>query len=272
MTRRIALLVLAALVAAACSSGQGSIGALGASPATRVLFIGNSYTYFSNLPGMFARLASARGRAVDAAMTAPGGWRLKDHWEKGEAPKLLAGSHWDYVVLQEQSTLGVNLVVDGKARVSSDEVFRPAALQWASAIKQAGAVPVFYLTWARQATPEDQDILTRAYESAAQASGARVAPVGLAWRLVRQQHPELPLFAEDGSHPSPLGTYLAACTFYAALFDDDPTGLPGKVEGEAVDLATQKVQTGKVSLLVSLPPDEARTLQKAAWQAWLEVK
>ncbi|MGD0309351.1 MAG: hypothetical protein ABSC02_08680 [Acidobacteriota bacterium] len=56
----------------------------------RVLFIGNSYTYFNNLPEIFTRLAQAGNqRAVEARMVAPGGWRLKDHWEKGEALKVL---------------------------------------------------------------------------------------------------------------------------------------------------------------------------------------
>jgi hypothetical protein len=261
-------LLIAILLALACATGAA---ARGGTP-VRVLFVGNSYTYFNNLPEMFAKLAAAGQQSAETRMEAPGGWRLKDHWEKGEARKALADGKWDYVVLQDQSTLGVTLYVDGKARVSSDEVFRPAADKWAAEIEKSGAKPVFYLTWAREASPEDQDALTYAYSSAAKTAGAIVSPVGLAWQRVRKQRPDIGLFADDGSHPSPAGTYLAACTFFAVVFDKDPTGLPASVTGHPVDLETEKVQVERTAVLADLPPADARVLQAAAWSAWQDLK
>src|SRR5262249_39693411 len=86
---------------------------------TRVLFIGNSYTYFNNLPEVFARLAEAgHGGKIETTMVAPGGWRLKDHWEKGTGRGLLESGNWDFVVLQEQSTLGADYWVEGKDHVN----------------------------------------------------------------------------------------------------------------------------------------------------------
>jgi hypothetical protein len=266
--RRSKALLLAIVLALACPTGPTGFGGA----PVRVLLIGNSYTYFNNLPEMFAQLAAAGQQPAETRMEAPGGWRLKDHWEKGEARKALADGKWDYVVLQDQSTLGVTLFVDGKARVSSDEVFRPAADRWAAEIGRSGAKPVFYLTWARRASPEDQDTLAYAYISAAKASGALVSPVGLAWQRVRRQRPDIGLFADDGSHPSPAGTYLAACTFFAAVFDKDPTGLPASVRGHPVNLDTEKVEVGRTAVLAELPPADARVLQAAAWSAWQELK
>lgn len=44
---------------------------------TCMLFIGNSYTYFNNLPDIFTQLAEAgRQGKVETKMEAPGGWRL----------------------------------------------------------------------------------------------------------------------------------------------------------------------------------------------------
>jgi hypothetical protein len=56
----------------------------------RVLFVGNSYTYFNKPPEIFSKLAEYghQGRA-ETRMEAPGGWRLKDHWEKGHVLKAL---------------------------------------------------------------------------------------------------------------------------------------------------------------------------------------
>jgi hypothetical protein len=238
----------------------------------RVLFVGNSYTYFNNLPEVFTRLAEAGHLRVSARMVAPGGWRLKDHWDKGDAPKVVREGKWDYVVLQDQSTLGVSYYVDGKVRVTSDEVFRPYAEKWTTLIRSVGARPVFYLTWARKATPEDQAALNYAYVHAAEESRALVAPVGLAWLDVRRRNPAIELFFDDGSHPSAAGTYLAACTFYAAIFDRSPIGLPARITGKPVNLDTEQVEENKTAALVDLPADQARVLQSAAWAAWEQLK
>jgi len=91
----------------------------------RILLIGNSYTYVNNLPEIIRQLALAGNQGdVETRMIAPGGWRLKDHWERAEALKALHESKWDTVVLQEQSTLGVNYYVDGIVRIGGDHIFR----------------------------------------------------------------------------------------------------------------------------------------------------
>ena len=236
-------------------------------PSASVLFIGNSYTYFNNLPEMFAALATEAGHHTRVTMAAPGGWRLKDHWEKGEALGLLRTQHWDYVVLQEQSTLGVNYYVEGRTRVAGDELFRPYATRWASEVRNAGATPVFYLTWAPRDAPEDQRHLDYAYFHAASESDAVVTPAGWAWSLVRQHHPEIKLFHERGSHPSPAGTYLVACTLFATVFDQTPVGLPSKIEGHPVNLQTEKAELNETVPLVDLPLSEAEILQSSAWTA-----
>jgi hypothetical protein len=235
----------------------------------RVLFIGNSYTYFNNMPEIFAKLAEAgRQDKVEIGMEAPGGWRLKDHWERGATLKALHEVTWNYVVMQEQSTLGMNYLLEGRPRVSSDTVFRPYAKKWAAEIRRTGAVPVFYLTWARQATPEDQAALNYFYIRAARENGAVVAPVGIAWAQVRKEHPELELYFPDGSHPSPAGSYLAACVLYATLFHQNPVGLPGRINGIPVNLSTAKAEPEKTAVLADLPINRAEAVQKAAWTAW----
>lgn len=191
---------------------------------------------------------------------------LKDHWEKGKALKILHEGHWDFVVLQDQSLLGIDYFVEGRPRVAGDQVFRPYAEKWAAEIRKAGATPLFYLTWARKATPDDQPALNYAYMHAAHESKAMVAPVGIAWDLARRRYPAIELFTNDGSHPSPAGSYLAACTLYATVFGHNPIGLPAKVSGHPI-LHTGEIEAEKTVVLVDLPPDEARALQAEAWVA-----
>jgi len=241
---------------------------------TRVLFIGNSYTYFNNLPQIFAGLAQSGGQGrVETTMVAPGGWRLKDHWEKGTARKVLAVEKWDFVVLQEQSTLGMSYWVDGKDHVNSDAVFRPFAEKWAAAVHKNGATPVFYLTWAGKNTPEDQPVLNAAYVRVAKATRSLIAPVGLAWEALRRDNPQIGLFSEaHGSHPSPTGSYLAGCVFYATIFHQPPLGLPSKVDGNPVNLDTEKPEMDKAAHLVDLSDDDAKILQTEAWETWRRIQ
>jgi hypothetical protein len=271
-TRAISIILgFAVLASAACNGSQGPAGPK-TGPAKRVMFVGNSYTYFNNLPAIVQALAKAGGRSLEIVMFAPGGWKLKDHWEKGGARQALREGRWDFVILQDQSTLGVDLYVDGKTRVDGDGIFRPYALTWSREIAKAGATPVFFLTWARQASPEDQDRLTYAYMTAGRDSGSRVAPVGLAWKRVREEHPEIGLFQSDGSHPSAAGSYLAACAIYSALFDENPDGLPHRISGRPVNLDTEKIEEDKTAVLVDLDPGTARILQSAAWSAWRNLQ
>jgi hypothetical protein len=241
--------------------------------ALRVLFIGNSYTYFNNLPEMFSKLAEAgHQKKIIYAMQAPGGFRLKDHWTRTETRTAMSTGKWDYIVLQDQSTLGTNYYFEGKQLIPSDDLFHPYAVDFAKAIKDGGAIPVFFLTWARRKLPEDQSALNSAYMRATRETKSIVAPAGIAWAEIEKDDPSINLFYKDGSHPSPAGTYLNACVFYATIFGRSPLGLPSRISGTPVNLDTEKAQPGATAVLVDLSSAEARKLQQAAWDASVYIR
>jgi hypothetical protein len=70
-----------------------------------------------------------------------------------------------------------------------------------------------------------QDALTAAYAELGQLIGAAVAPVGESWRTLHALDPTMVLHQADGSHPTHEGSYLAACVFYASIFDESPVGI-----------------------------------------------
>src|SRR3989442_11351717 len=76
-----------------------------ASGCTRVLFIGNSYTYVNDLPAMFADLARSGGHRVEIGMVAEGGATLSDHAGSAATAAKLTAAKRDVVVLQEQSEI-----------------------------------------------------------------------------------------------------------------------------------------------------------------------
>jgi len=178
----------------------------------RILFIGNSYTSRNNLPRLVTDLAAAaeRPRRVLTEAIVAGGASLKRHWNAGKAQQLIAGGAWNYVVLQEQSTLPVK---NAQRYHDNVRLFAPE-------IRAHGSRLALYLTWSRQSAPQAQDVITRAVSEIATEVDALVVPVGPAWQLAARESPDLKLYTEDGSHPTAAGSYLAACVFHVALFGE----------------------------------------------------
>jgi hypothetical protein len=218
---------VAAAVAIGLLALRMSAGCPDHGPCTRVLFIGNSYTTVNDLPSVFASLARSGGHQVETGTAAPDGWTLANHADSSATSARLASAKWDIVVLQEQSQL------------PSVEQFRqtqmyPAARRLISSIRNQGARPLFYLTWARRdGWPENampdyasmQAAIDDGYLAIARDQRVAVAPVGDAWATLVTRGVGAPLWQPDGTHPAEAGTYLAACVFYATIFRESPKGL-----------------------------------------------
>lgn len=235
----------------------------------RVLFIGNSYTYQNGLPAMlegFVR-ALAPGTRLETGSVLVGGATLESHWKRGEARQLLRDGSWNYVVLQEQSLLG-GLRINGVAHMNDPvERFFPYGRLFAQEVRAAGAKPVFYMTWSRKADLPAQDVLTFAYASLAREQQGVLSPVGVAWQRVRRERPGLELYVEDGHHPGPAGTYLAACVLFTSLFHQPCLGAPSTLSG--APWTGTAFDTSRTETLVDLPEDTARYLQQVGSEVGL---
>lgn len=240
---------------------------------TRVLFIGNSYTYFNNLGDLLAGIAAADpgGPTIVPELVTRGGATLRWHLDHGPARDVLQSRRWDVVVLQEQSLLG-GTVVDGKVVLGAPAEFFAAVREWVRRIKAVGATPVLYMTWARredQVADADQmqSQLAETYFGIGRDVQAKVAPVGLAWREARRRLRTLDLHIWDGSHPTAAGSYLAASVLYATLTDRSPVGAPALITGRPmVDGAEMTVvDPGQTVPLAELGAATAAELQKVAW-------
>lgn len=212
-----------------------------------VLFIGNSLTYYNNLPKMFRSLVASGGNSVATGMGATGGASLADHMRSaGTSAKLARG--WDLVVLQETSP-----VANDRQRVKSQML--PAAASLAGKAREAGAQPLLYETWAYEESDYAamQRRLESSYLGVSDQISASVVPVGRAWSEIVAAG-ESGLWQPDGNHPTAYGTYLAACTFYAAILDASPVGLPYRA-----GLAKAKAgRAQRAAASVVLGPDQSR--------------
>ncbi|MEK7831959.1 MAG: DUF4886 domain-containing protein [Acidobacteriota bacterium] len=182
-------------------------------------------------------MAEARGKRLEHRLIQAGGASLRMHWNKGEAQKEIRETHYDYVVLQEQSTLPVK---NPKRMHENIRLFDEV-------IKAAGSKTALYLTWARQNVPETQAAITEAYNAIGEELGATIVPVGIAWQNFLSKHNQPALHDKDQSHPTLAGSYLAACVFFTVLFGESPVGIASDLKG--------------------LTQAETELLQKAAWAA-----
>ena len=199
----------------------------------RVLFLGNSYTYVNNLPQLIADVAQSTNDNLIFESNTPGGYTLQGHSSNATSLAKIAQGNWDFVVLQEQSQLPSFLINQVQT-----EVFPYAqSLNTLITTQNPCAETVFYMTWGRQngdsqncaANPPVctyegmDDLLSERYMTMTLNNEAIVSPVGMVWRYLRTNYPSLNLYSSDGSHPSEIGSYAAACAFYVTLLRKDPT-------------------------------------------------
>ena len=201
-----------------------------------VLFIGNSYTYTNDLPGMTAQFAKAGGVTMQQTSVTQGSATLAVVIAQTAALATIAQGGWTHVVLQGQS---VEPATDLPG-------FLASAKTLADAVHKAGGAVAFYQTWPRKAgdavyqevwsggSPQSlAKLLHDGYEQAAQQNGGVRVPVGDAWMLTLTQRPAIALYQGDGSHPLGAGTYLAACVFSVTLFGIDPDAVHWAPDGIA---------------------------------------
>ncbi len=195
----------------------------------KVLFIGNSFTARNNLPALVAQIAKAAGERFDHHLISVGGASLRTHWNKGVAGKEIDRGQYDFVVLQEQSTLPIK----------NPQRMRENVLLFHDRIKRSGAKTALYMTWARLHAPQTQIAITQAYTAISREIGALLIPAGVAFKklLSVADHPDL--HHRDESHPTLAGSYLAACVMFTVLFKKKTTALAVPVNG----LTTTEINT-----------------------------
>lgn len=234
-----------------------------------VLFIGNSYTYVNDLPTVFSNLTVSLGDEATIDSKTNGGFTFQNHLTDPLTHTKIQSKPWDFVVLQGQSqepsfpTSQVNTATLPPAVQLADSVYDNRYCSQA----------MYFMTWGRQnGDPQWDSIntfnkmnlrLRNAYVRFADSAQACVAPVGVAWKYVRDNHPTINLYSGDGSHPSPEGTYLAACTFYASVFRKSPVGA-AYTFGLDPAIAGQLQNAAAISVLDSLQTWHLRATEDLA--------
>jgi hypothetical protein len=201
------------------------------------IFIGNSFFYYNNgMPGHLSQLEKAADpdhkQDYRATMVTIGGsgfdWHdVESYFRPNAVGSYSFDDHNNVVFNKLDKLFDVAVMMDCSQcpihpRLKS--VFTEFAKKDSDIVRAHGARPVFFMSWAYADKPEMTAQLAEAYTIAGNANNALVIPAGLAFARAISKQPELNLYVADKRHPTLAGTYLAACTVFAALTGRSPVG------------------------------------------------
>lgn len=188
--------------------------AISSHPPARVLFVGNSFTFWRG--GLARQLETLSAAMVpplgyQAEQVVQGGASLKVMWNQTDAANQIASGNFDVVVLQEDLP---------ETDVAS---FRNYSRKFVEAVRQAGARPILFMAWEYDRLDWiSLDEIITAHQQVADQLQVEVAPVGLAWRNSKIQQPDLNMYARDAEHPSVAGMFLSLMVIEGTISGIDP--------------------------------------------------
>lgn len=195
----------------------------------KILFVGNSYTYYNDMPTLFSRLCGCNGKQAQVFSVTCGGRKLHENLDPHDVTTrqldaVVAQNAMDVCILQEHSILPLLDFPRFSANIDA-------------LMEKLGPMRyVLYQTWGRKAGSEFlaehrmttrtmTNGLQRAYGTVAASRGLGCSPVGLCFLSVYENHPDIELYDPDLTHPSYAGSCLAALTHFRTLFGCNPTDL-----------------------------------------------
>ena len=195
----------------------------------RVLFVGNSYYYYNNsLHNHVRRMVAASNADLDKRMqyksATIGGSSLDHHnmdWLTMPG-KIGVKEPFELVILGGNSGDALS--------DKTHALFAKTVAEHNQIITSRGAKTALYMTPAyvaphKEVHPQNMRKTEDMYVSVGNGIKAMVIPVGLAFEEAYARYPHMKLHdAEDGSHPTALGTYLAASTVVASVYGVSPLG------------------------------------------------
>ena len=205
----------------------GSSALIAQQDTTKVLFVGNSFTYYYNLPQVVSAMAKSQGDAIMTRQSTVGGTNLEQHWkgEKGTLTKaLIEARDWDYVVFNNHSL----------SAIKTPESFMVYSKKFIDLVRAKGAEPIFMMTWAYKDNPLMQPKITEMYQQLSEETTSGHVPAGLLFAAARKWRPDLALF-HDQKHPSSNGTYLLGLAFYTYFTGKPTSGIPSILTTKDID-------------------------------------
>ena len=228
----------------------------------KILFVGNSHTYFNDMPALFARMVEqTTGERPAVTMLAYSGRDLE--WHRKEYYSLrfnLLYGGYDACVIQQAAH--PYPPVEATLRFGGELI---------ALCHRCGVTPVVFMTWAEKRFPAHQQRMVDTCETLAGQGRALLAPVGAVWRQIREDHPDIELYYRDGEHAGPYGDFLIAavlCRVLTGAVAEETSGLGFDfMQGGPFDLAMPAAIEDREAVPIPLDRDKTGRIL-AAIRAW----
>ena len=165
-----------------------------------ILFIGNSLTYTNNLPELVKKSAKLQGIEIHYKMIAFPNYAIIDHWNDGEAQKLIASQKYDFVIIQQgpsSQNNGRNMLIEyGK--------------KYSSICKLNNSKLCYFMVWPSLNYYHTFDGVIKNHKDAASINNSILLPVGEVWKDYFDRTDDFQYYSSDGFHPSLEGSQVAA--------------------------------------------------------------
>ena len=231
----LAFVLVACLPATASAETKPRRTDVGGATPNSILWVGNSFFYYNNSMHShvinLVRAADPKSTPRATSVTISGSgidWHDMDSYFRpngigkysfvgdNEIVFNQPGRQFDTVIIADCSQCPIHPQLKA--------VFHEYAKKQSDVVKANGARPIFFMTWAYKDKPEMTALLAEQYTIAGNTNDALVIPAGLAFAKAIAKRPDLELYQPDKRHPTLIGTYLAACATYAAVYKKSPVG------------------------------------------------
>ncbi|MFO7956870.1 MAG: malectin domain-containing carbohydrate-binding protein [Candidatus Brocadiia bacterium] len=185
----------------------------------RLLFIGNSGTFYWHVPETVAALVnSGQDRLfLETGSSTSGGKLLEYHYEETNARDLIRSGDYDCVVLQEASR--------GPLQETGSMLHYGA--RFIQEVREADAEPILYAYQGPEATSfEERERTMEPYVKLSDEYDVPLVPVAAALNRAMKERPDINYHNPDRHHMGMHGGYLIACCFYYILTGESPEGHP----------------------------------------------
>ena len=238
----------------------------------KVLFVGNSHSYFNDMPRTFADLYEGlTGEKVDVTMLAYSWKDLEWHMsvEYFTVRYNILHGGYDYCIIQQAAHPfpGEETTMENAARI-------------AELCDKVGVKKIMIQAWAEKIYPEHQELLSTANAKVAEAIGAQLAPMGPIWEKIRRVDGDIELYWQDGEHAGPYGAFSIAATLCAMISgrkaseieetfacgdaasagEKKPLPFRDFVQGMDLDFHHPRVLENPAEILVDPEPEKIKTI------------
>lgn len=196
---------------------------------TKLLCIGNSFTFFYSAPSLLKEIAWREGHYLDVTASLRGGQSFGQHCHLNITADAIERGDFDYAILQDQSQTPARL---GKNKKKNIQALENAVALAAKVRKTSPDCNIIVeSTWSYTNKSGDfggfagyKDFEKNMYKGAKimakEIGGARVSRIESAFAIVRNERPDINLFSSDKKHQSLLGSYLKSCVNYLVIFGE----------------------------------------------------